>query len=255
MATLRGFYFALAGLILLFPAWSSSGAVAPVLSSVCEHKSRASYLNPTTGRFWTQDSYEGNQSEPLSLHKYLYAANNPANVVDPSGLVPIVSNFIYGNLVHEKIGEHFFNSVSGSIVDQPVSSILEVPFIPYLTASRPDLVKLPQSGRSGKVYEIKPVGSFIEGRVQLEFYLRLLRFFDLQGRSWEAGSIADYCPPQIIELKFGVFAFVLPPANGVILYEVEDMRLTLTVLASYMAAQIQADLEQAVLVNTLAPVF
>ena len=43
------------------------------------------YLNPTTGRFWTLDTYEGNQSDPLSLHKYLYCQGNPVNHVDPTG--------------------------------------------------------------------------------------------------------------------------------------------------------------------------
>jgi RHS repeat-associated protein len=46
---------------------------------------RARYLNPNSGRFWTMDSYEGNQSDPLSLHKYLYGHANPVNGVDPSG--------------------------------------------------------------------------------------------------------------------------------------------------------------------------
>lgn len=43
------------------------------------------YLNPTTGRFWSMDSFEGHASDPLSLHKYLYAHGNPVNGIDPSG--------------------------------------------------------------------------------------------------------------------------------------------------------------------------
>jgi hypothetical protein len=31
------------------------------------------------------DTFEGHQTDPLSLHKYLYAADNPVNMVDPSG--------------------------------------------------------------------------------------------------------------------------------------------------------------------------
>ena len=45
---------------------------------------RARYLNTVTGRFISQDSYEGS-ADPSSLHKYLYAKNNPANRTDPSG--------------------------------------------------------------------------------------------------------------------------------------------------------------------------
>jgi RHS repeat-associated protein len=46
---------------------------------------RARYLNPTTGRFATLDSYEGNDDDPASLHKYAYTRGNPIDLVDPSG--------------------------------------------------------------------------------------------------------------------------------------------------------------------------
>jgi RHS repeat-associated protein len=42
-------------------------------------------MNPNTGRFWTPDSFEGFQPDPLSLHKYLYAHANPVNRIDPAG--------------------------------------------------------------------------------------------------------------------------------------------------------------------------
>jgi hypothetical protein len=56
---------------------------APSISA--ENVQRAHYLNPLTGRFWTMDTYEGSQSDPLSLHKYLYCHDNPVDMVDPSG--------------------------------------------------------------------------------------------------------------------------------------------------------------------------
>ncbi|MGC2237821.1 MAG: PKD domain-containing protein [Pyrinomonadaceae bacterium] len=46
---------------------------------------RARYLNVETGRFISQDSYEGNSSEPKSLHKYTYTSGNPVTNTDPSG--------------------------------------------------------------------------------------------------------------------------------------------------------------------------
>ena len=55
---------------------------------------RARYLNPATGRFWTMDTYEGNNSDPLSLHKYLYAHADPVNNTDPSG--NMTSTFEFG---------------------------------------------------------------------------------------------------------------------------------------------------------------
>src|ERR1022692_388846 len=48
------------------------------------------YLNPNTGRFWTMDTYAGNNEAPLSLHKYLYGADNPVNCIDPSGLKTVL---------------------------------------------------------------------------------------------------------------------------------------------------------------------
>ena len=46
---------------------------------------RARYYEPGLGRFTTMDTFEGNQNDPLSLHKYLYCQDNPVNMVDPSG--------------------------------------------------------------------------------------------------------------------------------------------------------------------------
>jgi RHS repeat-associated protein len=49
---------------------------------------RARYLDPSSGRFWTMDSLEGNASDPPSLHKYLYAYGDPVDHADPSGQFP-----------------------------------------------------------------------------------------------------------------------------------------------------------------------
>jgi RHS repeat-associated protein len=46
---------------------------------------RARYYKPELGRFWTMDSFEGHQTDPLSLHKYLYCHADPVNNTDPSG--------------------------------------------------------------------------------------------------------------------------------------------------------------------------
>jgi RHS repeat-associated protein len=46
---------------------------------------RARYMNPGTGRFWTMDTFGGEQEDPLSLHKYLYCRGNPVDGIDPSG--------------------------------------------------------------------------------------------------------------------------------------------------------------------------
>ena len=45
----------------------------------------ARYYDPTYGRFLTQDTYRGEQTDPQTLHLYAYCANDPVNYTDPSG--------------------------------------------------------------------------------------------------------------------------------------------------------------------------
>ena len=46
---------------------------------------RARYMNPETGTFTQEDTYQGNIYDALSLHKYLYAQDNPVIYKDPTG--------------------------------------------------------------------------------------------------------------------------------------------------------------------------
>jgi len=46
---------------------------------------RARWMDPKVGRFASLDPFGGVLSDPVSLHKYLYAGDNPANAVDPTG--------------------------------------------------------------------------------------------------------------------------------------------------------------------------
>jgi len=46
---------------------------------------RARWYSPLTGRFNRLDPFAGNNRDPQSLHKYLYAHANPVNRIDPSG--------------------------------------------------------------------------------------------------------------------------------------------------------------------------
>ena len=58
---------------------------------------RARYYNPATGRFLSRDPEEGKAKIPATLHKYLYAAGDPVNRIDPRGredLVEYSSQFV-----------------------------------------------------------------------------------------------------------------------------------------------------------------
>jgi RHS repeat-associated protein len=46
---------------------------------------RARYYNEGNGRFLSQDPLLGSNDDPISLHRYVYANNDPVGVVDPSG--------------------------------------------------------------------------------------------------------------------------------------------------------------------------
>jgi RHS repeat-associated protein len=50
---------------------------------------RQRYYDPSVGRFTRRDTYEGDNFDPITLHKYLYANGNPINGIDPSGLYAI----------------------------------------------------------------------------------------------------------------------------------------------------------------------
>ena len=48
---------------------------------------RARYYDPASGRFSRPDPFAGINSDPISLHKYLYVGADPINGIDPSGLM------------------------------------------------------------------------------------------------------------------------------------------------------------------------
>ena len=68
---------------------------------------RARYMNPATGTFTQEDTYQGNIYDALSLHKYLYAQDNPVIYKDPTGnMCSLVECVVAAGAVPmQKIGE------------------------------------------------------------------------------------------------------------------------------------------------------
>jgi RHS repeat-associated protein len=53
----------------------------------------ARYYNPRIGRFMSGDPLGGAVSDPQSLNRYSYVLGNPANLTDPSGMLPAIDDW------------------------------------------------------------------------------------------------------------------------------------------------------------------
>jgi RHS repeat-associated protein len=54
-------------------------------SGLGEQYLRARYYDQTIGRFSSFDTFEGNTTEPSTLHKFVYTGNDGINAIDPTG--------------------------------------------------------------------------------------------------------------------------------------------------------------------------
>jgi RHS repeat-associated protein len=55
---------------------------------------RARYYDQAAGRFITRDKFPSAGYDPQSLHRYVYAQNNPANRIDPSGNMSTIDTLV-----------------------------------------------------------------------------------------------------------------------------------------------------------------
>ncbi|MGB0743337.1 MAG: LamG-like jellyroll fold domain-containing protein [Opitutales bacterium] len=60
---------------------------------------RARYLNTSTGRFHTMDTFEGVTTDPVTLHKYLYANAAPNMWTDPTGKWTLSQTAVVGGII------------------------------------------------------------------------------------------------------------------------------------------------------------
>jgi RHS repeat-associated protein len=63
--------------------YAFAGEPFEAVSGLAYHRAR--WLSPGTGRFVSGDPFEGDEERPPTLHRYLYASQDPVNRVDPSG--------------------------------------------------------------------------------------------------------------------------------------------------------------------------
>ena len=90
---------------------------------------RARYMNPDIGRFITSDVFPGIISDPLTLHKYIYANNNPVNMTDPSGNFTLVGCMISIGIVGilSTIAYHAVYKPAKDIYDKVKMLLIEIP--------------------------------------------------------------------------------------------------------------------------------
>jgi RHS repeat-associated protein len=176
---------------------------------------RARYYDPGTGRFFTMDTDEGKNEDPLSLHKYLYCYSNPLNQTDPTGYSAASE---VGTQVHSFLARKWeskdgrFGPGLGGLRwgNRQVRTILKdmvgtgwLPVWPYTI--RPDLAEidvlqpLRTPASKGRLFEIKPgILSMAESPDLLQVALRdaatqLSGYFVLNASThwiWERGGLA-----------------------------------------------------------------
>ena len=74
---------------------------------------RARWMDPEAGRFASVDPFAGRIFEPATLHKYVYAGNDPVDFVDPTGeefsLSGTLGSMAIGGIINSIIGAVFSN--------------------------------------------------------------------------------------------------------------------------------------------------
>jgi RHS repeat-associated protein len=210
--------------------------------------------NPSFGRFWEMDTFEGNAEDPLSLHKYLYCQGNPVNMVDPAGqkadFSPADAAAI-GREVHQRIGQKFTLGFSPAqrVTAESVFTVfgLQNPqsgkMIDGIKRLFPDLV----DREHHEIYEIKPlnVRGAAGGLIQLSSYIIALNKLDPSGHSWGVPIAAEHFNSFSVFFTASPFAAieVAPPVFGMIFYKAEKPQDFVQRRANNVAEEEEADIE------------
>ena len=145
---------------------------------------RARYYDQRQGLFWTADAYEGDPASPLSLHRYLYALDDPVLLSDSSGFTPL-SDFVNQlNGFIRRLGTGAANYTArgiGIIAHTAIEADVAAKLIPQGNVVLAE-VSIPGVGRIDLivnlgVYEIKPLGGTVDPNPQLNRYLAALTRF------------------------------------------------------------------------------
>jgi len=79
---------------------------------------RQRYYESETGRFTRRDTYSGHISDPITLHKYIYANANPVNGVDPSGFATITEYLSIINTLSQLAARAYISVANPVVIEQ-----------------------------------------------------------------------------------------------------------------------------------------
>ncbi len=211
---------------------------------------RARWMDPSTGRFTGMDPFAGMEWDPRSLVKYLYAAGDPVNLRDASGLIfsPLQWATI-GCAVHGAVSQYY--AALGGIIDSAVC---------WSNRKRPDIrfhrdaVGFP--GTQGEVYEIKPFADAATAAAEVQWYSGHLKSSHPQV-DWKPGTMIA---PQPSFYPFGQFIHPLLTGysvsvrlsglgDGVIVYTVGN-----SLVSKVLPVLVLATVTGALLINTVGVV-
>jgi RHS repeat-associated protein len=129
---------------------------------------RARYMDPAVGRFLSTDPFDGLTSDPVSLHRYLYAADSPVNRIDPSGELSLITvSFVSMGIgtIQTSLAKGGFKAIKNSfviakVIIQPGYSLIEVGF-GLSGKGVPGAIDLVTSGRQIISIGFKAIGASI----------------------------------------------------------------------------------------------
>src|SRR5690606_21899436 len=94
-------------------------------SSLNQYYLRARYYDQGVGRFTQMDTYQGNNFDPVTLHKYLYANIDPVNNIDPSGNISLGSVMASVRIVGIQVSSavaRFGSKAGGSVIGRAIKA-------------------------------------------------------------------------------------------------------------------------------------
>ena len=195
------------------------------------------------------DSYDGDEYEPLSLHKYLYTYADPVDNVDHCGYC-LPSTTTFGNLVQQLIFQDFQQQTGSNLFDTSINNILGLNLSSFKGGTgRPDLIDTTTFNTVGQVYEIKSVYSEALGLAEVTAYAAVLSRFDKQ-RTWIPGF--TYLPTPLIPVGPSTLAIVSRPYPGVITYCLIDQRELLSMAFAAGVAGLSIEVGATIMTSSMA---